>query len=1805
MRVNSSRRNALVLSAFVTTLIGATSFLASLSTPVNAAQTVPYTINFQGRLTDNNGNILPDGSYNIKFRIMDAVTAGVNKWQADRVFGATDHRIAISNGLFNTQFGDTTQGDPALSPTLFSGTFPLYLEVELPTPATATCNTNACASFTEGAMTPRQALASAPYAFNSDTLDGLDSSAFGQLGTAQTWTNTNTFQPTANVSSVAIKQNSSGSFGQDIFSVQGSSSGNFIQITSTAANAGAVTVQSLGSNNLTLESGGALNIGPANATAINLGRTGLGVAIPATGVVAVSLTGVPATTTTSSLIQLTAAIAGGSANGTYVGANPSSFSGDFANFQVNGASRFSLNSLGDHVAGFTLLDGSTTTNGTSGLTPPLTSLTVTSSVNFDIGNYVQISDTNCGGAGVNPCYAKITAIAGNVLTISPGLTWTTGKNVKEYHVPELGGIDLTQTLGGRYGRGYFISGVATGNGTTYYNEGDITSSLASFDLLNTAVTTLNIGGAATTVKLGAASSTITLGGTSSTVNLGVGASGTVNIPGSLSVTGTISGGAPPTGTSGYFQRNVTTLSPATSGDAISTSGNILTTGTGTVTSAGAISAPTVTNTINGAIINSGALSGITTLNLSGAIAGATATNTINNLVINSGSLTNVGANITGAGAVTLASGAASALNLTGAAPSTWDIGANTLSLQTVGNGATTTGTGLFTTGGALTSTGALTVNNSALFKNAANSTSAFQIQNLASAALFKVDTTANNSNNLLTNPSIETAIAGNWQLKGSATVSQDPSQAYYGSNSLNIAATGIGGGAKQNVALSSNTVYSYALYARSPSGSISTFDIGRSEDGTNDIVCLTAQTILKNGWTRLSCSFTTGTTSGATYIYAKQTDATTRSVFIDAATLETDANTTTNYHEGQISLQASIASPLIVQNSVNSTTAFQVLTSKGSSVLRVDTTDSNIIAGSAGFEINQVGWSYSGTPGSIARDGTTAYAGNYSLKVVTTANANNGAKITFNAAVPSVTPLAISSTYTVSWYARLDVSSAAFTDITAAYARDGASEVNCTGIGTQTVVTGGWTRYSCQIVTDATTPAANAYIVIKQTGATAHTFYIDAMQVELGVSATGFGAGALAFSAPISSPVVFRSASDSTTAFQVQNAGGTVNLLTVDTLNQKVSIGGASPTITSAGALNLTGAAPSTWDIGANTLSVQTTGNGAITTGTGLLTQGGNVTFSGTTARIITGPTSGGLTINDTGGNLTLSTTTSGTLAVTSAGALNLSGAAASSFDIGNNLLSVQTTNNGAITTGNGAITTGTGLVTHGGNLTFSGTLARTITGPTTGGLTINDTGGNLTISTTTSGTLAVTSAGALNLTGATASTWDIGAGTLSVQTVGNGAITTGSGLVTHGGSLAVNGGSLTTTAATANLFNTGATTINFGAAATTLSVGAAAGTTTFAGIIADARAGAGTGDSTLRLTGAPIADATSSQIRLGAAIASGNAAASGGTYIGLNAPLSGAGSAADFLNFQNNGVSKLKLDSAGKATIQGTAGYNQASVCTTLANVTAIGGFLTAATCSVSDVRFKTNIQTVQSALEGVDKLRAVTYDFNDLYKSVTKDTVDHGIQYGLLAQEMEQVFPGLVKPVYGDYKTINYLGFTAVLARAIQELDGKVDRQLVQGSNASFGDVNVGGLATVKDLNVTGTATITTLHVTGTATFDGDIAVNGHFTTRGAKVQAVAGADAGDGSTVEVSGTDVSGTITIKTGIHSHKGSLAKVTFAKAFDVNPQVAITPVGSVASDLRYYYDSTTTDFSLGAGNDPTPGQTYTYSYLITQSSPTP
>lgn len=178
LRVFSAWQRGVVLLIGAILCAIAAVFLVPVET--KAAQTVPYKMNFQGRLTNSSGNIMPDGLYNMRFRIFDAATGGSQQWSELR---ETTSRVQVTNGLFSVQLGDVT----VLPIGIFTNQN-LYFEIELPTPGTATCSTAGCASFTEGPMTPRQQLAASAYAMNADTVDGIDGASLAQVGVANTFT---------------------------------------------------------------------------------------------------------------------------------------------------------------------------------------------------------------------------------------------------------------------------------------------------------------------------------------------------------------------------------------------------------------------------------------------------------------------------------------------------------------------------------------------------------------------------------------------------------------------------------------------------------------------------------------------------------------------------------------------------------------------------------------------------------------------------------------------------------------------------------------------------------------------------------------------------------------------------------------------------------------------------------------------------------------------------------------------------------------------------------------------------------------------------------------------------------------------------------------------------------------------------------------------------------------------------------------------------------------------------------------------------------------------------------------------------------------------------------------------------------------------------------------------------------------------------------------------------------------------------------------------------------------------------------
>lgn len=271
------------------------------------------------------------------------------------------------------------------------------------------------------------------------------------------------------------------------------------------------------------------------------------------------------------------------------------------------------------------ITGATTTNTINGLIINAGSLSGITGFSQTSGNFsISGSGTFGTGTGAISLNGATTVTGTNTLNVAGGLTTlgaglnvtgdatishrayisgTTGTNGQGYFTgtstTPLGGFQSLDLSGNTY---TFFGNNKSFNGTAWVDNG-LARTGSSFQIQNDSFTFYSFDtGTTFTPRF-----TVASGG-----NVGIGLSGA---PGALLSVG---------GSVGNFQ----------------------------VSTTGAITAPTSTNTINGLVINSGTLTGVTGI-----------TFTSGNLAMGGGSITGVGPNITGNGVLTITSGAASALTL--------------------------------------------------------------------------------------------------------------------------------------------------------------------------------------------------------------------------------------------------------------------------------------------------------------------------------------------------------------------------------------------------------------------------------------------------------------------------------------------------------------------------------------------------------------------------------------------------------------------------------------------------------------------------------------------------------------------------------------------------------------------------------------------------------------------------------------------------------------------------------------------------------------------------------------------------------------------------------------------------------------------------------------------------------------------------------------------------------------------------------------------------------------------------------------
>ena len=88
------------------------------------------------------------------------------------------------------------------------------------------------------------------------------------------------------------------------------------------------------------------------------------------------------------------------------------------------------------------------------------------------------------------------------------------------------------------------------------------------------------------------------------------------------------------------------------------------------------------------------------------------------------------------------------------------------------------------------------------------------------------------------------------------------------------------------------------------------------------------------------------------------------------------------------------------------------------------------------------------------------------------------------------------------------------------------------------------------------------------------------------------------------------------------------------------------------------------------------------------------------------------------------------------------------------------------------------------------------------------------------------------------------------------------------------------------------------------------------------------------------------------------------------------------------------------------------------------------------SDINLKNDVKTITGSLQKISKIRGTKFNWDS-----RKDTPYEGSDYGVIAQEVEEIFPEMVVTRENGIKAVRYDRLIPVLIEAVKELSLKVD--------------------------------------------------------------------------------------------------------------------------------------------------------------------
>ena len=518
-------------------------------------------------------------------------------------------------------------------------------------------------------------------------------------------------------------------------------------------------------------------------------------------------------------------------------------------------------------------------------------------------------------------------------------------------------------------------------------------------------------------------------------------------------------------------------------------------------------------------------------------------------------------------------------------------------------------------------------------------------------------------------------------------------------------------------------------------------------------------------------------------------------------------------------------------------------------------------------------------------------------------------------------------------------------------------------------------------------------------------------------------------------PVLIGSGTSTGTASQrLQVTGGTY-------VSGNLGIGSTNPTskLHVVGDVRITGVVTATTfsgnvNAGVGTITILTGTSGTITNLTG--TAGTITTLNSTSGTItnLTGTSGTITTLSSTNGTITNLTGTSGTITKfnsTSGTITNLTGTAGTITTLNSTSGTITNLTGTAATIGtvkivSGIITATSGVVTYFGDGSY---LTGTASSPNL--QTVLNTGNTSSTGINVTGVITATSfvGSGANLTGI-ANTANIvsTAITTGILNVGTGLTLSSSGINVTGVITATSFvGALTGTAtSTTNIPNlTGAiTSVN-----TTTSLGSFTSLQLSTALTDETGSGANVFATSPTLVTPALGSATATSIVVGSGVTINTSGinvtgvVTATSFVGNGSGLTGAGSTV-FIDTTTN----QEFFPLFTATTSGT--ITASGITTSKLTYNTSTGAMTAVDFnSTSDINLKENIHTVGNALEITEQLRGVSFDWKETGRS----------SYGVIAQELEEVLPELVKQ--GEVKSVNYNGIIGVLIEAIKELKKEVE--------------------------------------------------------------------------------------------------------------------------------------------------------------------